>query len=76
MKSGTLSNYGLDGPPCERRQIRSGEAIFTPVHAHHPHLVRNEATEDAEFTIVYLNIPPGAKIAMPATGPVECQGLS
>ena len=75
VRSGALSTYGLDGPPCHGRPIRAGQAIFTLAHADHPHL-RNEGAEVAEFTAVYLISPPGARIAAPAQGPPECRGQS
>ncbi|MGH9042021.1 MAG: cupin domain-containing protein [Acidimicrobiia bacterium] len=35
--SGTLTNYGLDGPACEPVEVKAGEAVFVPPHPHHAH---------------------------------------
>lgn len=72
VMSGTLSNYGLDGPACEPVDVGAGEAYFVPVHPHHAHLGLNRGTEPLEITAVYFNVPKGEPSRLDAEAPAEC----
>jgi quercetin dioxygenase-like cupin family protein len=72
VMSGTLTNYGLDGPACQGVEVPAGQAYFAPPHAHHPHLVVNRGKEPLEVTVIYFNVPPGEPSRTDAEAPAEC----
>jgi mannose-6-phosphate isomerase-like protein (cupin superfamily) len=72
VMSGTLTNYGLDGPPCEPVDVTAGNAYFVPVHPHHAHLGLNRGSEPLELTAVYFNVPKGEPSRLDAEAPAEC----
>lgn len=72
VMSGTLTNYGLNGPPCDPVTVPAGQAYFVPPMAHHPHLALNEGAEPLELTVVYFNVPPGQPSRLDAEPPAEC----
>jgi hypothetical protein len=76
VNSGTLTNYGLDGPPCTPVDVAAGHAYFVPPHAHHAHLAKNNGSQPVDLTVVYFNVPPGAATRIDANAPPECPGLS
>jgi quercetin dioxygenase-like cupin family protein len=43
VKSGTLTQYGLDGPACTARTLRAGQADIAPAHG--STLTSSETTE-------------------------------
>ena len=57
VKSGTLTQYGLDGPACTAQTLVAGQAYIAPAHAHHPHLIRNDGTEPLEVIVTAFNTP-------------------
>jgi quercetin dioxygenase-like cupin family protein len=72
VMSGTLTNYGLDGPACEGLDVPAGKAYFVPPHAHHAHLAVNRGNEPLELTVIYFNVPPGEPGRTDAEAPAEC----
>ncbi|MGH9003327.1 MAG: cupin domain-containing protein [Acidimicrobiia bacterium] len=72
VMSGTMENYGLDGPPCEPVVVEAGDAYFVPVHPHHAHLALNKGSEPLEVTAVYFNVPEGEPTRLDAEAPAEC----
>jgi quercetin dioxygenase-like cupin family protein len=72
VDKGTLTSYGLDGPPCEPVELAAGKALFFGPHASHSHLVRNTGAEPLEFTVLYFNLAPGQGGAVDAERPTEC----
>ncbi|MGH9037407.1 MAG: cupin domain-containing protein [Acidimicrobiia bacterium] len=72
VMSGTMTTYGLDGPPCEPVVIEAGNAYFVPMHPHHAHLVLNKGAEQLELTSVYFNVPKGEPSRLEAEAPAEC----
>lgn len=72
VKSGTLTQYGLNGPPCTAQMLVSGQAYLAPAHAHHPHLFRNDGTEPLEVIVTAFNAPPGQPSRLDSGPPAEC----
>lgn len=72
VDKGTLTSYGLDGPPCEPVELAAGRAMFFGPHARHSHLVRNTGSEPLETTVLYFNLAPGQAGAVGAARPEEC----
>lgn len=72
VDKGTMSNYGLDGAPCDAVQVTAGQGYFVSEHPHHAHLARNEGTETLEITVTYFNVPPGESTRIDAERPAEC----
>ena len=74
-KSGTLTTYGLDRPPCKGEDLAAGEAYFEDdaANAKWPHFVRNPSqTETTEIVVTAFNVPPGAQARSEADAPLEC----
>lgn len=75
VKSGTLTSYGLDQPPCVGVEFSSGTAYFEDdaANAKWPHFVRNRSqTETLELVVTAFNVAPGAQARTVADAPVEC----
>lgn len=72
VKSGTLTQYGLDGPACTAQTLEVGQAYLAPAHAHHPHLFRNDEAEALEVIVTAFNTPPGKPSRLDAEPPAEC----
>ena len=75
VKSGALTQYGLDGPPCTAQTLVAGRAYIAPAHAHHPHLFRNDGTEPLEVIVTALNTPSGQPSRLDSDPPAECPDL-
>ena len=75
VKSGTLTQYGLDGPACTAQTLVAGQAYIAPAHAHHPHLARNDGPEPLEAIVTAFNVPPGEPSRVDAEPPAECPEL-
>ena len=71
VDKGTMTNYGLGGPPCDPVNLSPGEAVLFGPHDH-AHLVRNTGTERLELTVLYFNLASGQAGAEPANRPAEC----
>jgi quercetin dioxygenase-like cupin family protein len=71
VDKGTMTNYGLGGPPCDPVDLAPGKAILFGPHDH-AHLVRNAGQERLEFTVLYFNLASGQAGAEPADRPAEC----
>lgn len=72
VKSGTLTQYGLDGPACTAQTLSAGQAYIAPAHARHPHLFRNDGTESLEVVVTAFNTPPGQASRLDSDPPAEC----
>ncbi len=72
VMSGTMTNYGLDGPPCDPVVVEAGNAYFIPVHPHHSHLALNKGAGPLKLTAVYFNVPKGEPSRLDAEAPAEC----
>jgi hypothetical protein len=75
VKSGTLTTYGLDQPPCTGVDLPTGAAYFEDdaARAQWPHFVRNKsATETVEAVVTAFNVPVGAPVRSEAPAPEEC----
>ncbi|HEV3363309.1 MAG TPA: cupin domain-containing protein, partial [Acidimicrobiia bacterium] len=72
VDKGTLTSYGLDGPPCEPVEFTPGKALSAGPHSQHAHLVRNLGTEPLEVTVLYFNLAAGEPGAVAADRPAEC----
>ena len=75
VKSGTLTQYGLDGPACAAQTLEAGEAYTAPAHAQHPHLFRNDGGEPLEVIVAAFNTPPGKPSRLDSDPPAECPEL-
>jgi len=75
IKSGTATQYGLDGPACTPQTLEAGQAYIAPDHAHHPHLARNNGTEPLEAIVTAFNTPPGQPSRVDSEPPAECPDL-
>ena len=75
VKSGTMTQYGLDGPACTAQTLAPGRAYLAPAHAHHPHLFRNDGTEPLEVVVTAFNTPPGQPTRVDSAPPAECPDL-
>jgi hypothetical protein len=75
VKSGTLTTYGLDQPPCTGVDLPTGAAYFEDdaASAKWPHFVRNKSgTETVEAVVTAFNVPVGAPVRSEAPAPEEC----
>jgi hypothetical protein len=75
VKSGTLTTYGLDQPPCTGVDLPTGAAYFEDdgSTAKWPHFVRNKSgTETVELVVTAFNVPVGASARSEAPAPAEC----
>jgi quercetin dioxygenase-like cupin family protein len=72
VDKGTLTSYGLDGPPCDPVEVPAGKVLFGGPHAHHSHLVHNQGAEALQVTVLYFNLAPGQAGAVDAERPKEC----
>lgn len=75
VKSGTLTQYGLDGPACTAETLGAGQAYIAPAHAPHPHLFRNDGPESLEVVVTAFNTPPGQPSRSDSDPPAECPDL-
>jgi len=75
VKSGNLTQYGLDGPACTAETLATGQAYLAPVHARHPHLFRNDGTEPLEVVVTAFNTPSGQPSRLDAEPPAECPNV-
>jgi quercetin dioxygenase-like cupin family protein len=75
IRSGTVTQYGLDGPACTARTLETGQAYIAPDHAHHPHLARNDGTEPVVAIVTAFNTPRGQPSRVDAEPPAECPDL-
>jgi quercetin dioxygenase-like cupin family protein len=75
VKSGTLTQYGLDGPACTAQTLEAGQAYIAPAHAHHPHLFRNDGPEPLDVVVTAFNAPPGQPTRSDSEPPAECPDL-
>jgi len=78
INSGTGSQWGLNGPACERVALVDGKCLpracsQRPCAAH---LVKIEGADTATATVIYFNVPPGEQVAYRAEAPAECPELS
>lgn len=68
---GTMTSYGLGGPPCDPVELTPDKAVlFGP--GDHPHLIRNTGTERLDLTVLYFNLTSGQGGAEPVERPSEC----
>jgi hypothetical protein len=75
VKSGTLTTYGLDQPPCTGVDLPTGTAYFEDdaSTAQWPHFVRNKSgTETVEAVVTAFNVPSGASARTESDAPQEC----
>ncbi len=75
VKSGTLTTYGLDKPPCVGVDFPTGKAYFEDdaANAKWPHFVRNRSqTETVELVVTAFDVAPGAPARSEAAAPAEC----
>jgi hypothetical protein len=75
VKSGTLTTYGLDQPPCTGVDLPAGAAYFEDdaANAKWPHFVRNKSqSETVEAVVTAFNVPVGASVRSEAPAPAEC----
>lgn len=74
VKSGTLTTFGLDRPPCVGEDIPAGEAYFEDdaANARWPHFVRNRGDVPTEIVVMAFNVPPGGSPRTEADAPEEC----
>lgn len=75
VKSGTLTTYGLDRPPCVGVDFFTGKAYFEDdaANAKWPHFVRNRSqTETLELVVTAFNVAPGEPARTVADAPAEC----
>lgn len=75
VKSGALTQYGLDGPACTAQTLAAGQAYLAPAHAQHPHLVRNDGSQPLEVIVTAFNTPPGQPSRLDSDPPAECPDL-
>ena len=75
VRSGTLTQYGLDGPACTAQTLEAGQAYLAPAHPQHPHLFRNDGTEPLEVIVTAFNTPPGQPSRLDSDAPAECPDL-
>jgi hypothetical protein len=75
VKSGTLTTYGLDQPPCTGVDVPTGAAYFEDdaANAKWPHFVRNKSeAETVELVVTAFNVPVAASVRSEAPAPAEC----
>jgi hypothetical protein len=74
VKSGTLTTFGLDRPPCQGEDIPAGRAYFEDdaANARWPHFVRNRGQVPTEIVVTAFNVPPGGSSRTEADAPSEC----
>lgn len=74
VKSGTLTTYGLDQPPCTGVDLPTGAAYFEDdaANAKWPHFVRNKSAETVELVVTAFNVPAGAPARSDEPAPAEC----
>lgn len=74
VKSGTLTTFGLDRPPCVGVDIPTGGAYFEDdaANAQWPHFVRNRGTDTVELVVTAFNVTPGQPARSDADAPAEC----
>jgi hypothetical protein len=74
VKSGTLTTFGLDRPPCQGEDIPAGGAYFEndAANARWPHFVRNRGDVPTEIVVTAFNVPAGASSRTDAAAPEEC----
>jgi hypothetical protein len=74
VKSGTLTTFGLDRPPCQGEDVSAGGAYFEDdaANARWPHFVRNRGNVPTEIVITAFNVPAGASPRTEAEAPKEC----
>lgn len=74
VKSGALTTFGLDRPPCVGEDIPTGGAYFEDdaANARWPHFVRNRGDVPTEIVVTAFNVPPGGAPRSDADAPAEC----
>jgi hypothetical protein len=74
VKSGTLTTFGLDRPPCQGEDVLAGHAYFEDdaANARWPHFVRNRGQVPTEIVVTAFNVPAGGSSRTEADAPKEC----
>lgn len=74
VKSGTLTVYGVDGPPCVGKDFPAGTVYFedNAATAPYPMFAHNRGDVPLELVVVAFNVPPDGKPTYDADAPSDC----